>query len=223
MNDFAEARRKMVESQIMTEDVTDYDVLRAMGEVPRERFVPAKLRPLAYIDEDLLLTDGSRDFPRYLMRPAPFARLLQLAEIGPTEKVLDVGCGTGYSTAVHSRLAARVVGLESDGELAVFANENLAAFGIANAAIVTGLLEAGYASEGPYDVIVLEGAVEFVPEALFAQLANGGRLVGIVGRGRAAPAMIYTRDADGDVGARAAFDAYARPLPGFERPKVFVF
>lgn len=223
MNDFAEARRKMVESQIMTEDVTDYDVLRAIREVPRERFVPAKLKPLAYIDEDLLLTDDSRDVPRYLMRPAPFARLVQLAEISPTEAVLDVGCATGYSTAVLSRLAGRVVGLESDNGLAAFATEALAALGVANAIIVTGPLEVGFPSDAPYDVIVLEGAVEFVPEALFAQLSNGGRLVGIVGRGRSAPAMIYTKDEGGDLGARAAFDAYARPLPGFEKPNVFVF
>lgn len=223
MNDFAEARRKMVESQIMTEDVTDYDVLRAFREIPRERFVPARLRPLAYIDEDLLVTDDSRDLRRYLMRPAPFARLVQLAEISPTEKVLDVGCTTGYSTAVLSRLASSVVGLERDDRLAAVAKETLTALGVANAAVVTGPLEAGFPSESPYDVIVLEGAVEFVPEALFAQLATGGRLVGIVGHGRSAPAMIYTKDADGDLGARAAFDAYARPLPGFEKPKVFVF
>ena len=156
------------------------------------------------------------------MEPAPFARLLQIAEIGPDDIVLDAGCGTGYSAAILSRLASSVVALESDPALASAASETLLDLGIDNVAVVTGPIEGGYPSEGPFDVIVLEGAVETVPDALFDQLKEGGRLVGVVGFGRAAPAMVYTRT-EGDIGGRSAFNAHVRPLPGFRKPREFVF
>jgi protein-L-isoaspartate(D-aspartate) O-methyltransferase len=223
MNDFTVARTRMVDSQLRTSDVTDRDVLAAMADAPRERFVPAAVAALAYIDDDVLVKAATGDSPaRYLMEPAPFARLLQLAEIDATDVVLDIGCATGYSAAVLARLANAVVALESDAELAGLASETLIDLQIDNAAVVTGPLEAGYPSEGPYDAIIVEGAVETVPAALFDQLKAGGRLVAIVGYGRAAPAMVYTRTG-GEIGGRAAFDAHARPLPGFRRPATFVF
>lgn len=223
MDDFASAREKMVDSQIRTEDVTEYRVLAAMGDIPRERFVPPHLRPFAYIDDDLLLNQPAPGVPpRHLMRPAPFARLLQLAGIEPTEAVLDIGCATGYSTAVLSRLAASVIGLESDEALAAIARGALADLGASNARVVVGPLEAGYPPSAPYDVIVLGGAVEVVPDLLFAQLGENGRLVAVLGYGRDAPAVLYTKT-DGDIGSRPAFDAYVRPLPGFRKPKAFVF
>jgi protein-L-isoaspartate(D-aspartate) O-methyltransferase len=223
MNDFASARTKMVDSQLRTEDVTDYDVLAVMAEIARERFVPAHLAALAYIDEDLCVLEASATAPaRYLMDPARFAKLVQLAAIAKTDHALVVGCGTGYSAAVIGRLARSVVALESDDALAVAAARTLQELGLENVAVVTGPLEAGFPGKGPYDLILLDGAVEFVPEPLLAQLKDGGRLVGVVGYGRSAPAMIY-RKAGKEIGARAAFDAAVRPLPGFRKPKTFVF
>lgn len=223
MTDFADQRVKMVDSQLRTEAVTDYDILDAMGAVPREAFVPVRYRDLAYIDDDLPLNDAAEGKDaRFLMRPAAFARLIQAAEIDKTDIVLDTGCATGYSAAVLARLADSVVALESDSALAAAASALLGELGVGNAAVVTGPLHDGYPSEGPYDVIVVEGAVEAVPEALFAQLKEGGRLVAVVGRGRAASAMVYTRS-EGDFGGRPAFDAFVPTLPGFARPKAFVF
>jgi protein-L-isoaspartate(D-aspartate) O-methyltransferase len=223
MEDFDAAREKMVDCQLRTEAVTDYGVLAAMSEIPRERFVPPRLRPLAYIDEDLKVKEAEGEMPaRFLMEPAPFARLIQAAEITPSDIVLDIGCATGYSTAVLARLADSVVAVEADPELAALASENLVDLGVANAAVVTAGLTEGYASEGPYDVIFLGGAVEYVPDALLAQLKDGGRLVGVVGHGLAAQATLFTRTT-GDIGSRTVFNAHLQPLPGFEKPKAFVF
>jgi protein-L-isoaspartate(D-aspartate) O-methyltransferase len=198
-------------------------VLAAMSEIPRERFLPPRMRALAYIDEDLPVKAAEGDMPaRYLMEPAPFARLVQAAEIQPSDIVLDIGCATGYSTAVLARLADSVVAVEVDAELAVLAGENLVDLGVANAAVVTAPLTAGYPSEGPYDVIFLGGAVEVVPDVLFEQLKEGGRLVSVVGYDRAAQAMLFTRTSE-DIGSRPVFNARLHPLPGFNKPKAFVF
>ena len=223
MSDFTAARTKMVDNQLRTQSVTDYEVLAAMGDVPREPFLPTASRALAYIDRDMLIKEAGPDTPaRYIMEPAPFARLVQLAEVTKADFVLDIGCGTGYSAAVLARLANSVVALESDGDLAAKASETLVDLGIDNVALVTGALDAGYPSEGPYDVIFIGGAVEVVPEVLLAQLKDGGRLVAVVGYGRASAATIFTKS-DGDIGSRPAFDADVRPLPGFRKPKAFVF
>lgn len=223
MIDFAVARTRMVDNQLRTEDVTDYDVLAAMGALPRERFVPKTAEALAYIDEDILLApaDGAAP-PRYLMEPARLAKLVQLADVGANETVLDIGCGTGYSTAVFARLAKSVIGLESNPALAAEAARNLSALGAANATVVTGPLEAGHPAAAPYDVILLGGAIEVVPDTLFDQLTDGGRLVAVVGYGMAAVAMLFTRT-EGKVGGRPAFNMDIRPLPGFRRPRAFVF
>ncbi len=220
MTDYGAVRTIMVDTQIRTEGVTSYAIIRAMGEVPRERFVPAQARPFAYTDADLVVKEDGRT--RRLMRPATLARLIQAAAIEPGDYVLVVGCATGYSAALIASLATSVIALESDERLAADASATLMDLGIGNVAVVTGPLEAGYASEGPYDVIFVDGSVEEVPEALFAQLKEGGRLVAVVGRNRAAPAMVYTRTAD-DIGGRPEFDAFAPALPGFEKPRAFVF
>jgi protein-L-isoaspartate(D-aspartate) O-methyltransferase len=223
MMDFAAARKKMVDSQLRTEDVTDHAVLTAMADVPRELFVPPEWQSLAYIDEDVPLTRTSAASPvRYLMAPAPLGRLLQLAEISPSESVLDIGCATGYAAAVLARIAKSVVALEVDSGLADAAAASVRDLGIGNVTVARGPLEQGHPSAGPYDVILVEGAVEVVPDALFGQLAENGRLVAVVGLGRSALAMVYTKT-DGDMGGRSAFDAYVPPLPGFKKPEMFVF
>ena len=222
MMDFATARLKMVESQLRTEDVTDYAILDAMGAVQRERFVPERMRALSYVDEDLPLKSDRGPLQRYLMRPAAFARLLQLADLGEGARVLVVGCATGYSVAVIARLAATVIGLESDTSLATAASRALADFRVANASIVTGPLPDGYRTKAPYDVILVEGAVETVPDVLLEQLAEGGRLAAVVGRGAAASAVLYTRT-EREFGQRPSYTAGVAPLPGFEKPKAFVF
>ncbi len=222
MVDFAKARATMVDCQVRTVDVTDYDVLDAFGAVPREAFVPEALQPLAYIDEDLLVSAPGAP-ARYIMEPGPLARLVQLADILPGESVLDLGPASGYSSAILARLAARVVAVEPDAALAESARATLAGLGIANVTVVTGPLAAGHAAAAPYDVIVLEGAVEFIPEALEKQLAEGGRIVAVVGaNGLAAKATVFTRSG-GIVSGRPVFNTHVRLLPEFVRPKAFVF
>jgi len=222
MDDFASLREKMVDSQIRTENVTDYDVIAVMGRIPRERFVPESQRALAYLDRDVPLGIAERGTPRFLMEPAPFARLVQLAEITPNDVVLDVGCGTGYSAAVLASLAKSVVALESDAKLAGEARANLAALGIGNAKVVTGGLEGGYPASGPYDVIFLEGAVEAIPPLMLNQLRDHGRLVAVIGTGGSGVATLTTRN-DGELGRRVAFNAGVGPLPGFRAMETFVF
>jgi len=223
MDTFTMLRTKMVDNQLRTQNVTDLDVLAVMGEVPREHFLAPEAQPLAYIDDDIQIKAPTDAAPaRYMMEPAPFARMVQLAAIAPTDIVLDVGCGSGYSAAVLARLADSVVALESDPELAEKASEALVELGVANTAVVTGPLEAGYPSEGPYDVIFLDGSVESMPDALLHQLKEGGRLVAPVGSGWSASVMVYTRS-DGEVAGRAAFNAAVQPLPGFRKPAAFVF
>jgi len=218
MTDFAAVRHNMVENQIRPNRVTDPRVIEAMEAVPRELFVPKSLRGLAYIDEDLEVAPG-----RYLMEPMVMARLLQAAEIGPDDVVLDIGCATGYGPAVLARLATTVVGLESDPALAERATTLLAELGADSAAVVTGPLEAGYAAQAPYDVIVIEGAVEVVPEAITDQLAEGGRLVCVVaGRGTVGKLTAFLR-LHGAISRRTEFDAAVPPLPGFQSPPRFEF
>jgi protein-L-isoaspartate(D-aspartate) O-methyltransferase len=217
--DYARARETMVDRQIRTADVTDRRILSAVEQIPREIFVPPPLRPLAYSDADLRLTKAE---PRFLIEAGVFARLVQLAAIGDEDIVLDVGCTTGYSSAVLARLANSVVALESDPELAATATETLLGLDIGNAAVVTGPLEAGYPAEAPYDVILLGGSVELVPPSLTDQLKDGGRLVAVIGTGPAGMATVFQRTGD-DISRRPAFNAPIPPLPDFERPRAFVF
>lgn len=220
MIDFAEMRRAMVDAQVRANDVTDLKIVAAMLDTPRERFVPAALRNFAYIDDDLLVKDGTPG--RYLMEPMVLAKLIQAAEIGEGELVLDVGAATGYSTAVLAKLAGQVVALEEDAELAALGTAALNELGIPNAAYVTGPMTAGWTREAPYDVILIGGSVDEVPAALLAQLKPGGRLLAVVGRGRAGRATVFTHT-PGGVSPRIVFDAGVPPLPGFEVKPGFVF
>jgi len=219
--EYAHLRVKMVDGQLRTTGITDARILSAMGSIPREAFLPALRRPLAYLDEDIDIPTASGR-PRHLMEPSPFARLAQLAVIGPADRVLDVGCGTGYSSAVLSRLAASVDGLECEADLAESARATLAKLDVGNVTVVEGALEDGYPQNAPYDVILLGGAVYEVPEALFGQLVEGGRVVAVIGEGNAGIARICVKEG-GVVSCRRAFNAAIRPLPGFRRTPVFEF
>lgn len=219
--DFQELRTKMVDNQIRTRDITDLRVLEAFLSVPREVFVPANRQALAYIDEAILLNSESIE-PRYLLDPSTFAKLVQLAEITKNDLVLDIGCGMGYSSALLSELADSVIGLESDSNLSAAASSTLPQHGYDNVVVVTGELPAGYVVEAPFDVIMLEGAVDFVPEGLFDQLKEGGRLIAVEGEGLAGVARIYVKE-DGVVSGRSVFNAAVKPLPGFEKAEEFVF
>ena len=220
MLDFATARRMMVDGQVRTADVTDPRILEAMLEMPRERFLPDGKSQLAYLDIDLPVGEGGARSPRRMLKPMVLAKLLQVAEITETDSVLDIGCGTGYTTALLAKLAGSVVALEQEQNLSNLARSALS--GSPNVTIVTGPLVAGAFSNGPYDVIVLEGATDVVPTALIGQLKEGGRLVCVLGAGAAGKAMLY-RLIGGELSGRAIFDAAAPLLPGFEKPQAFVF
>lgn len=220
MIDYAKHRTAMVDSQLRPNDVTDRRILNVMGSVPRENFLPEERRSLAYIDEDLPV--GSSVAPRYLLAPMPFARLVQLGEVGSDDVVLDIACGTGYSTAVLAQLASSVVAIEDSEALVELANENLAALDIGNAAVVEGQLIDGVPSEAPFDVIIIEGAVEEIPEELFAQLKEGGRLVAIERSGAVFVAAVYIRSGD-EFTKRVAFNAGVPSLKAFAKAPQFQF
>lgn len=220
--DFAAQRVKMVDGQLRTTDVTSLPVLEAFLAVPREAFVPSRRRPLAYIDEDIEITPPRGSARRFLMAPSPLARLVQLAGIRAGDVVLEIGAGSGYASAILSRLAGSVIALESDESLAEEATGQLARLGCDNVAVVQGALTEGYPSEAPYDVVFVGGAVDQIPEILFGQLRDGGRLVAVEGHGNAGVARLHVRDG-GAVSARRGFNAAVKPLPGFERARQFEF
>jgi protein-L-isoaspartate(D-aspartate) O-methyltransferase len=217
MSDFATARTHMVNGQILPNKVTDRRVIDAMSEIPREEFLPKSLRSVAYVDEDLGMGDG-----RYLMEPMIFARMVQEAQIKPDDAVLDVGCLTGYSGAVLSRMANVVMCLEENEDFAERANEILVEKSADNAVVVKGKLVEGYAAQGPYDVIFIEGCVGAVPPFILDQLAEGGRLLTVELVDGVGVASIYTCY-HGDIGVRRLFDAQAPILPGFEPVTEFQF
>lgn len=215
---YAAARRNMVENQIRPNRVTDPALTEAMEALPRELFVPKQLRGIAYVDEDIDLGAG-----RYLLEPLVLARLLQMAQVRPTDIVLDIGCATGYSSGVIAKLSSAVVALESDPELAARAAALLRELGTDNVAVVTGPLDQGYPAQAPYDVILFGGAVMDVPQAICKQLADGGRMVAVVYDGAGIGKGTLIRR-DGDAFSRVVmFDAGTPLLPGFVREPGFVF
>ncbi|WP_262691350.1 protein-L-isoaspartate O-methyltransferase family protein [Kordiimonas aestuarii] len=217
MTESAVARSHMIDCQLRVNEMNNERVIDAIRAIPREQFVPKAKRAVAYVDEDLPIGDG-----RYLMEPMVFARLLNAAEIGPRDLVLDIGCATGYSTAVIAGLADAVVALEMDADLVIKAEKKLAALEVMNAAVVQGAHAAGVAKQGPFDVIVIEGAVEEVPADLVKQLKEGGRLVCVKLEGGQGRAHIVTMEA-GIPSGRDLFDANTPLLPGFMKEKGFVF
>ena len=211
------ARHNMVENQIRTNRITDELIIEAMDDIPREAYVPEMYKGIAYIDTSISLEND-----RHIMEQLALARLTQAAEIMPGDIALVVGSGAGYAAALIARLADAVVALESDKALAASSVETLTDQGIDTVAVVTGALNKGYAKQAPYDVILFNGAVAEVPEAILKQLAEGGRLVAIVAEPTVGRGMIYTRTSSGVFG-RHAFDANAPILPGFEQKPEFVF
>lgn len=223
MMDFETARGKMVDSQLRTTDVTSHSVLKAFLAVPREAFVPAGVKQIAYADEDLQICPAKDGRPaRYVMKASPLAKMLQLAAINKTDVVLEIGSGSGYVSAILSQLAGSVVSLESDEELSAVATAALSTLGYDNVATVNGELAQGYAAEAPYDVIFINGSVEEVPAALLEQLRDGGRLVAVVGYGNSAKATVYRRDGKG-TSSTGFFNASVKPVPGFTKAREFVF
>jgi protein-L-isoaspartate(D-aspartate) O-methyltransferase len=221
MSAFATARQKMVDGQVRTSDVTDRRILDAMLALPRERFVPEDKQALAYLDLDLDVAE-SGSTKRYLIKPMLIAKLLQAAEIAATDKVLVVGCATGYVAGLVAMLGARVTATESDSRLIDKGIKVLASLG-ESVTLKAGEAADGDASGAPYDVIILNGATEVIPGKLYQQLRDGGgRLVGVFATTTPSRAMIATRW-HGEVGDRALFDAVAPTLPGLQRVPQFVF
>jgi protein-L-isoaspartate(D-aspartate) O-methyltransferase len=221
MSDFSTARQKMVDGQVRPSDVTDQRILDAMLAVPREAFVPESQRALAYLDLDLDVGEAG-GAKRFLIKPVVIAKMLQAAEIMETDNVLVVGCATGYAAAVVAKIAARVTATESDGTLAAKASDVLAKLGFGNVTVRSAAAADGDEVNAPYDVIVLAGATEIVPDRLYRQLRDGGRLVGVFAMSRPPRATIVTHS-HADFGDRALFDAAAPVLPGLERLPTFVF
>ena len=228
MKDFEVARQTMVESQLRPSQVTDRRLLAAFAMLPRERFVPPAKQTLAYMDTSLEVWPSIDGAPaRFLLAPVVLARLIQLAAVEANDAVLDIGCTTGYSTAVLAHLARSVTAVEAEPELATAASRNLRELGIANASVVEGELAQGAPAGAPYDVILLNGSVPEAPRTLLVQLKEGGRLVTIVaqdreGRARQGKACRFVT-VEGEASGLPHFDANAKLLPGFAPAPCFIF
>jgi protein-L-isoaspartate(D-aspartate) O-methyltransferase len=210
MTDFATRRTMMVDTQVRPSDVTKFPIIEAMLAIPREVYVPRDRREAAYVGENLPLTPR-----RVLLDPRTLAKLLDALDIQPNEIVLDLGCGLGYSSAVIARLAEAVIAVEEDIAMAAEAERTLSAEGVDNAAVIAGPLAAGSAKHGPYDAITIQGAIEVLPQAIAAQLKEGGRIGCLFMEGSLGVARIGYK-VDGVVTWRFAFNAAAPVLPGFE-------
>jgi len=215
--DFARARMMMVESQVRTADVTDARILLAMRTLPRERFAPAGMRTLAYGDLELEVAPG-----RVLMRPRDMAKLIQELAPRPNERALEIAGATGYGAAVLAACCKDVTSLDPDGQLSFAAKAALESSGVSNVHTVSTVSSEGWRDGAPYDVIMLNGSAEIIPQAWFDQLAPSGRMGVIVRNGAAGSARIYMRSGD-SFGHRAVFDAGPPVVAGLERPPAFAF
>ena len=216
--DHVTARYTMVQNQLRTNRVTDPKIVAAMSELPRERFAPEWARGIAYVDEHIPLNGG-----RYLIEPLISALILQAAEINADDVVLDVGCGTGYISAISARIASAVVALESDAELAARAGATLAELGIETATIVVGPLREGWPAQAPYDVIVFGGAVSAIPAKIVEQLAQGGRMVVVFAEDKGLGCGTLLLHQGGTVSRRPIFEAAIPVLPEFALEPTFRF
>ncbi|MBQ2260795.1 MAG: methyltransferase domain-containing protein [Loktanella sp.] len=205
----------MVDTQVRPSDVTRFPIIDAMLSIPREDFVPDALREAAYVGENLDIGKG-----RILLEPRTLAKMLELADVQPSFVALDIGCGLGYSTAILASLCDFVVAVEDDEERAEEAQSLLSGHGIDNAAVMAGPLIAGSAKSGPYDLIMIQGAVEIVPDDLLAQLREGGRIVCVFAEAALGVVRVGHK-IDGTVNWRFGFNAGAPVLAGFSRPVAF--
>jgi len=215
MSDYAARRVMMVDTQVRPSDVTKFPIIAAMLAVPREVYLPDALREAAYVGENTPIATG-----RVVLEARTLAKLLDALDIQPDERVLDLGCGYGYSTAVIGRLAGSVVAVEQEPALALAAAAHLAAH-VGGAELVTGPIAAGAPAKGPYDVVVLQGGVETVPEAILAQIRDGGRIAAVFMTGALGVARVGYKSG-GTMTWRFAFNATAPVLPGFAAPRGFV-
>lgn len=216
MTDYAHRRTMMVDTQVRPNEVTSYPVIEAMLNVPREQFVPESRRDVAYADGNIDLSPG-----RVLLEPRTLGKMIDILNLQNSDLVLDIGCGFGYSAALMARIAEAVVAVEEDSDMAAEAESRLAAQDVFNVAVVKGALNQGCASQGPYDAILVEGAVEEIPEAVTEQLNEGGRIIALFLDGNLG-AVKFGRKLDGRVNWRFSFNAGAPILPGFTRERAFV-
>ena len=218
--DYAAARRHMVDSQILPNKVTDPRIIDAMSKLPRESFVPEPRQGTSYVDEAVSVGDS-----RFLMEPMVTARLLQHAEPREDALALIVGCATGYTAAVLAGMISTAVVVESNTAMAEQASRTLSDLGIDNVAVMEGPLAEGYPKQAPYDLIVFDGAVPEVPQTIIDQLAEGGRLVAVVGgqNSRTMGNVIVMTRFHGAVSSTDVFQAGTPMLPGFEQSSGFSF
>ena len=219
MTDFTLARRNMIDGQLRPNRVTNAALLAAIGELPRERFLSDALRSVAYSDEDVPLGKG-----RFLMEPMVLARLIQTLQPSAEDRALVVASGRGYSAALLARLVKSVVAVESDPVLGSSADQTLRELGVGNVTRVAGKLEDGAPASAPYDVVLIEGAVRQIPQAILEQLAEGGRLATVMAGlpGALGVAQLVVKQG-GVASGRPLFDAGTPVLPGFAPPPRFTF
>jgi protein-L-isoaspartate(D-aspartate) O-methyltransferase len=220
MDDFATLRQRMVDNQIRPSEIHDHDVIQAFLDVPREIFVAPRERPFAYADRELLMADAAPE--RRMMDPVRLARLVHALSRGPEVKAMVVGGGSGYSAAILRLLVGSVVVVEEHPALAALARDNARALGATNISVVEAKLVDGYPGGSPYDAILVDGAVDFVPDALIGQLTHGGLLATIEREDRISRAMLYEKVRNRST-KWPLFEAWLTPLPGFVRPREFVF
>ncbi len=216
MSDFASRRVTMVDTQVRPSDVTKFPIIAAMLDIRREVFVPDAQREAAYVGENVDLGGG-----RVMLEARTLAKLLDAADLQPEERVLDIGCAYGYSSAVIAHLAGSVIAVESDAAMAAEARRRLAVEGVDNAAVTEGALDRGAAHHGPFDAVIVQGGVEMIPQALLDQTREGGRIAAIFMAGALGKAMIGYK-IDGQVTWRFAFNGTAPVLPGFTATRGFV-
>jgi protein-L-isoaspartate(D-aspartate) O-methyltransferase len=215
MSNFAQARTNMVDSQLRPNGITDLRILDAMYAVMRENFVGDDQQSLAYMDADVPLQEASNS-PRFMISPMVLGRMLQAAEIRASDRVLDIGAATGYGAMVLSQLVAHVTAVEQDVGLAALARKNLA--GIANIGIVEGRLAQGSQNSEMFDLVIIEGRIDEVPNELFSQVKDGGRVVAAIGTRDNAKCCVYHISGQTHT-KRAAFDMSVAALPSFGKPK----
>ena len=215
MADYAARRTAMVDTQVRPSDVTKFPIINAMLSVAKEDFVHSGQRETSYVGENIDLGQG-----RVILEPRTMAKMLDGLDIQPTETVLDVGCGLGYSSAIISKLADFVVALEDQETLANEAQDLLSQAGADNVAVQAGAMQDGAPKHGPYDVITIQGGVETIPEALLDQLRDGGRIAAIFVEQGLAVCRIGNKS-KGTVTWRYAFNAGAPVVQGFEAAREF--